>query len=70
MHTAPFVRQHQPVAGVLSLAAAPERYPFHDNDECPVGQEVKRSEEWQYYEPTTIDETRPRCTICLGLNMK
>jgi hypothetical protein len=54
----------------MAPAPEPERYPFHDNDQCPEGQEIKKSGEWQYYEPHQITETRPRCPICIALNRK
>lgn len=33
------------------MARAPEteRYPYHNRTECPVGQRVKKSGDWQYY---------------------
>ena len=68
MKTAPFFRHTQHVTGLMAPAPEPERYPFHDNSACPEGQEIKRSGEWQYYEPATIEETRRRCTVCIALN--
>lgn len=52
----------------MSPAPEPERYPYHDNDACPVGLDVKASGEWQYYEPKQEEETRPRCFTCAELN--
>ncbi len=56
--------------GIMAPAPEPERYPFHDDDECPVGQEVKGSGEWQYYEPKRKEETRPRCLTCAELQQE
>lgn len=66
--TQPFFRHVAHPTGILSPAPEPERYPFHDNDECPVGNDVKASGEWQYYAPQKKEETRPRCLTCVGLN--
>ncbi|WP_210518841.1 hypothetical protein [Hymenobacter terricola] len=65
--TLPFFRHTAHVTGLMAPAPEPERYPFHDNDVCPIGQEVKASGEWQYYEPAQIAETRARCPICAEL---
>ncbi|MCB2410704.1 hypothetical protein [Hymenobacter lucidus] len=66
-HTPPFFQHTAHVTGLMAPAPVLERYPFHDNDECPIGQEVKTSGQWQYYEPTLITETRPRCPTCVQL---
>lgn len=66
--TSPFFHHVAPPAGALAPVPAPVRYPFHDNDACPVGQEVKRSGHWQYYAPRTVDETRVRCPECAALS--
>lgn len=51
----------------MAPAPEPKRYPYHDQDDCPVGQKVKASGHWQYYEPSTIEETRVRCSRCVAL---
>jgi hypothetical protein len=68
MKTSPFFRLPPPdmVRDVLSPVSA--RYPYHDDDECCLGQEVKRSGQWQNYEPRQVAETRVRCPICRGLS--
>lgn len=66
--TLPFFRHIQHVTGLRAPAPGAVRYPYHDNDECPVGQQVKTDGEWQYYEPTRIDETRARCPQCIALD--
>ncbi|GAB3825909.1 hypothetical protein [Hymenobacter jeollabukensis] len=68
--TPPFFRHTPHMTGAKAPAPEPERYPFHDNDACPVGQEVKRSGEWQYYEPRTVEETRVRCPQCAALSRR
>lgn len=66
--TPPFFRHTQHVSGLRSPAPMPMRYPYHDNDQCPSGQAVKRTGEWQYYEPTSVAETRVRCPTCVALD--
>lgn len=66
--TPPFFRHVPHVTGLLAPEPEPERYPFHDQDDCSIGQAVKASGTWQYYEPTRIAETRPRCSICAELS--
>ncbi|MBD2769418.1 hypothetical protein IC235_16130 [Hymenobacter sp. BT664] len=68
MQIPPFFQHTQHVTGIKSKAPEPERYPFHDNDECPIGQEIKQSGDWKYYEPHSIAETRARCAVCITLN--
>ncbi|GAC1377661.1 MAG: hypothetical protein NVSMB30_25010 [Hymenobacter sp.] len=53
------------------MAPAPEpvRFPYHDRDECPIGQEVKAEGQWQYYVPAGPDETRARCPVCLHFDL-
>ena len=58
-----FFHLSPPVVG----ATPPARVPFHDNDACAVGQEIKASGEWRLYEPTRIAETRARCPHCTEL---
>ncbi|MBH8558950.1 hypothetical protein [Hymenobacter negativus] len=64
----PFFRHVAHATGLMALAPEPVRYPFHDNDACPIGQEVKASANWQYYEPQSREETRPRCVSCAALS--
>lgn len=64
--TPPFFRHIQHVTGLRS--PAPVRSPYHDNDQCPVGRAVKQNSDWQYYEPTTVAETRARCPHCIELD--
>lgn len=66
-HTEPFFHHVAHVTGLMAPAPEPERYPYHDNDQCPIGQEVKSSGEWQYYQAAP-DEERARCPICVELN--
>ncbi|TGD77343.1 MULTISPECIES: hypothetical protein [Hymenobacter] len=66
--TPPFFQHNQHATGLRSAAPGPVRYPYHDNDGCPVGQQVKAGGEWQYYEPTRIEETRARCPHCVSLD--
>lgn len=61
----PFFRLYSPATD--PAAARPVRYPYHDQEACPVGQEVKRSGQWAYYEPTQIADTRVRCPVCIAL---
>lgn len=68
MKILPFFQTSQPSTSLIGPALKPERYPFHDNDECLVGQEVKQRGQWQHYEPRSIAETRPRCPLCIALN--
>ncbi|MFD2719978.1 hypothetical protein ACFST9_14715 [Hymenobacter monticola] len=62
----PFFSCLQPETGVQPPLAG--RYPYHDNDQCPDGQAVKQAGQWQYYEPTTVAETRARCPRCVELD--
>ncbi|MBW3127156.1 hypothetical protein [Hymenobacter profundi] len=39
-HTQPFFHHTAHPTGIMAPAPEPERYPFHDNDECPVGQQL------------------------------
>ena len=66
--TPPFFHHTAHATGIMSPAPEPERYPYHDNDQCPVGLEVKASGEWQYYEPKGEEETRTHCLSCAELN--
>ena len=63
----PFFQHVAHVTGLMAPAPVPERYPFHDNDECPLALKVKSGGQWQYYEPSLITETRPRCPVCAQL---
>ncbi len=64
----PFFHHVAHVTGLMAPAPEPERYPFHDNDACPIGQEVKASGDWQYYDPHNREETRSRCATCVALS--
>lgn len=66
MKVPPFFRL-PPTAAGASLTAKPIRYPYHDDSDCPVGQEVQRSGHWQPYEPQQVADTRPRCASCIEL---
>lgn len=68
MKTPPFYCTDPPAEAVGNPKAAALRLPFHDNYECPIGQDVKLNHHWQYYEPTQMAETRPRCPICIELH--
>lgn len=68
--TPPFFRHTQHVTGIMAPAPEPKRPPYHDDDACPIGLELKSSGEWQYYEPSTVEETRVRCASCAGLARK
>lgn len=59
----PFYHHVHGATGLMARAPEEIRYPYHDNDQCPVGQRVKASDDWQYYrdEPET---RRPRCPVC------
>lgn len=46
MKIPPFFRHTQHVTGLKAAAPEPECYPYHDNDECPIGQEVKSNGQW------------------------
>lgn len=59
----PFYHHAPAGTGSLSPSAAAARYPYHDNDQCPVGQTLKESDQWQYY-PDEPDTPRERCFIC------
>ncbi len=63
-HTKPFFHHVAHVTGLMAPAPEPERYPYHDNDQCPEGQTVKSSGEWQYYQAVPGEE-RVRCPICV-----
>ena len=65
--TEPFFRHTQTVTGIMAPAPEPERYPYHDNDQCPIGLKVKASDKWQYYsgEP---DSQRDLCPVCAQLD--
>ena len=62
MRVPPFFRRSPPTG------PKPTRYPYHDDSDCPIGQEVQRSGEWQLYEPTHVADTRVRCATCLQLS--
>ena len=62
--TRPFFCHVQHVTGLM--APAPERYPYHDDDQCPTGQQVKESGDWQYYLARPGEE-RAQCAHCLEL---
>jgi len=66
-YTEPFFHHVAHVTGFMAPAPEPERYPYHDNDQCPEGQAVKTSGEWQYYEGHPGEE-RPECPSCAELN--
>jgi hypothetical protein len=68
VHTTAFFRHVAHPTGLRSANPVAERYPFHDHAECPVGQAVKKSGQWQYYVPTHATEKRPRCPLCEALN--
>ena len=59
----PFYCHKQVVTGLMAPAPGELRYPYHDNDDCPVGQEVKAGDDWQYYRDEP-DTRRARCFIC------
>ena len=65
--TPPFFRHTAHVTGIMAPAPELKRYPYHDDDACPIGQELKSTGEWQYYEPAQEEETRERCPTCAGL---
>ncbi|WP_375418099.1 hypothetical protein [uncultured Hymenobacter sp.] len=62
----PFYHHTQTVTGIMAAAPEPERYPYHDDDQCPVGQQVKASDEWQYYRDEPGRE-RDYCPMCAEL---
>lgn len=64
--TKSFFRHIQHVTGIMARAPAPERYPYHDHSECPIGRSVKKSGDWQYYLGRP-GETRERCAYCARL---
>ena len=66
--TPPFFRHVAHVTGLLSPAPALERFPYHDEEACSVGQAIKASGEWQYYDPAQEEETRDRCAECAALS--
>ena len=61
----PFFRH---VASTTGVPSSVPGYPYHDNDECPIGLETKASGEWQYYAPQQVAETRVRCQKCAALS--
>lgn len=65
--TQPFFYHLPHVTGIMAPAPVPERYPYHDQNDCPPGQKVKTSGNWQYYAPATKTETRVRCAHCAAL---
>ena len=66
---APFFRCDSPATARQSAApGTPGWYPFHNDDRCPIGQELKSTGAWQDYEPTRMEETRPRCPLCIELD--
>lgn len=65
--TPPFFRHSPHVTGLRAPAPELVRYPYHDNDECPIGRQVKLQGDWKYYDPTTVEETRARCPQCIEL---
>ncbi len=67
MKTPPFFCTDPPAEAGGSSPLAATRLPFHDNFECPIGQDVKLNRHWQYYEPKQMAETRPRCPLCIEL---
>lgn len=69
-NTLPFFRHNQHVTGLMAPVPEPVRYPFHDDDACEIGQQLKSSGEWQYYEPSRREETRPRCPRCVELGRR
>lgn len=68
MKTRPFFRHIPHATGLVSRAPEPERYPYHDNDVCTLGEQVKRSGHWQYYRPAQPEEARTHCPVCSTLN--
>ncbi len=65
--TKPFFHHVAHVTGLMAPAPEPERYPYHNNDQCPIGQAVKHSGEWQYYEANPGEE-RARCPVCVDFD--
>ena len=61
--TKPFYHHVAHVTGLMASAPEEVRYPYHDNDQCPTGLEVKASDQWQYYsdEPDTQRDLCPTC---------
>lgn len=57
MKIPPFFFLPPPSPEDAPLVAKPIRYPYHDDSDCPVGQEVQRSGYWQHYEPRQIADT-------------
>ena len=59
----PFYHHVAHVTGLMAPAPEEVRYPYHDNDQCPTGQAVKASDDWQYYrdEPETRRAHCPEC---------
>ena len=66
--TLPFFRHVPHLTGIMAPAPVEVRYPFHDDNLCEIGQQLKSSGEWQYYEPTRREETRVRCLRCQELS--
>ena len=50
----------------MARSAEPERYPYHFRTECVVGQQVKKSGDWQYYLARPGEERVP-CPVCAKL---
>lgn len=63
-HVLPFYQHVSPVSG-RTAALAGQPYPYQD-DQCAVGQQVKASDEWQYYRDEPANQ-RAHCAICAGL---
>ena len=63
-HVTPFYQHISPGSRLGDLASP--SYPYHDDDQCAVGQEVKASDQWQYYRDEPADQ-RAHCTICAAL---
>ena len=52
----PFFQCDSPATARQSAApGTPEWYSFHNDDRCPIGQEIKITGAWQGYEPTRTD---------------
>lgn len=61
--TRPFFRHIHHATGIMARVPEPERYPYHFRMECAVGQKVKQSGDWQYYQARPGEE-REQCPIC------
>lgn len=68
--TPPFFRHVAHATGLMAPSPVTERYPYHDNDACLLGQEIKASGQWQYYAPVQDEEIRECCLACLNLNRR